>query len=68
MSWILVKKCIIFFIIIISKNFDMVKIYYGQFGQVILLLIKIYTINLLVKKYIQTVRSENIITEKNLYN
>jgi hypothetical protein len=68
MSWILVKKCIIFFIIIISKNFDMVKIYYGQFGQVILLLIKIYTINLLVKKYIQTVRSENIITGKNLYN
>jgi hypothetical protein len=50
MSWILVKKCIIFYIIVILKEFEMVKIYYGQFGQGILLLVKICTINLLIKK------------------
>jgi hypothetical protein len=49
MSWILVKKCIIFYIIVILKEFEMVKIYYGQFGQGILLLVKICTINLLIK-------------------
>jgi hypothetical protein len=49
MSWILIKKCIIFYIIIILKKFGIVKIYCGQFSHKILLLVKICIIKLLLK-------------------
>jgi hypothetical protein len=43
-------------------------IYCGQFGERILLLVKFYTINLLMKSYIWVVRSGNIIIGKKLHN
>jgi hypothetical protein len=46
----------------------MVKICYKQFSQKILLLVKIYRINLLIKIYMRTVQSENIANGKDLYN
>jgi hypothetical protein len=42
----------------------MVKIYYGRFGQKILLLVKVCIINLLLKIYMRTVQSGNIIASK----
>jgi hypothetical protein len=72
-----------FYIIIMRKNFEMVKIYCGPFNQRILLLVKICIINLLVKKSkceqfsqrilllvkicMRAVRLGNIIIDKNLY-
>jgi hypothetical protein len=46
----------------------MIKIYYKRFSHEILLLEKICIINLLIKKYMRTVRLRNIITRKNLHN
>jgi hypothetical protein len=68
MSWILIKKCIIFYIIVILKKIEMVKIYCGQFRQGILLIVKICIIDLLVKNYMRAVRSRNIIAGKKLHN
>jgi hypothetical protein len=62
------KKCIIFYIIIILKKIEMIKIYCGEFDHGILLLVKICTINLLIKNYIQAVRLRNIVAGKNLHN
>jgi hypothetical protein len=50
------------------KKIEMLKIYYEQFSQRILLLVKIYTINLLIKNYIRIIRSETIIANRNLHN
>jgi hypothetical protein len=49
MNWILVEKCIIFYIIVTLKKFEMIKIYCEQLCQEILLLVKTCTIILLVK-------------------
>jgi hypothetical protein len=46
----------------------MVKVYYGRFGQKILLLVKVCIINLLLKIYMRTVQSGNIIASKKMYN
>jgi hypothetical protein len=49
-------------------KFKMVKICYEQFGQRMLLLVKTYTINLLIKKYMRTVQLGNIVASKNFNN
>jgi hypothetical protein len=67
------KEIIIFYTIIILKKIRMVKICCGEVGRKILLLVKICTINLLIKIYMYAVQLENIvvgniIARKNLHN
>jgi hypothetical protein len=64
MSWILIKKCIVFYIITILKKITMVKIYCEQFDQKILLLVKICTINSQIKNCMLAVWSGNILLVK----